>query len=1752
MDLEDFESLTTNKATTNDPPEHELIPTKVNASGTPVDRNRKVLRFFDIFWYVSANRQSRRMDLIGDYGGKEFFVIEGDSLLSMILDDSQLALGQDDPSFQILHAYFLLEKLIHEFQSRDANFSIVFFEDNRHLSIATGQSRLRNNARALARKMMFEHLHKQELGLDIQVFQNPHDLEWRAFCARARPMFIMANDGGSDTIHTELESARRVLARRFLLDISKSGLPFALMNGAEYRDSSIVTFVFESRISVQALILPKPAEDACLFAKKSLDEALGLLQIAPLMFDGSSSVEVSLRDLVRKGLGDAAPEELFLFLLHSASLSCISVSSRARQLPLLKADLLTRLTSFTLPSIYGLLASSVEHTPDLDGRVFLEIIWFLVNEGGSLQSFPVHIVEQVQRLWRSNDGPPLDLASFAKKYENPRPTNGNQNREDRPTYTLLPFENSVFDAALASVKVPQSDVDKPSKSIFGDDVLLQDTQHWHNRSRSILPSYLGGRTTQPTDAWERKRWLKKEQRAQANVQEQAASLAGASGKMLQKVVIPSVGTKHTRESKKREGVVRENGKPSDKAKKMTGADKARAKIQEEKTKKLEREASEWLASKLRSFSKDTLDEQLAKLEDVKRSQNANANFPLVAVQLRVYEVHLRLKKWTNLGPTKGREVRDQYIVSILRLLQDIKALDAPISEDCSKFLTDICSTFGLSACTEALLPQTDKERPGLPFKSIKLLHKREGDVIYPFMKIDIPHCEWQLANFGDFMDRSVDSARDNRVSFAPDRWQRRILDAIDNHDSVLALAPTSAGKTFISFYAMEKVLRESDRGVVVYVAPTKALVNQIAAEVYGRFSKIYKGNETLLAVHTRDTQVGDIQRAQILVTVPEMLGILLLSPTLAENWTSRIQRIILDEIHSIGQDEGGTVWEQIILMAPCPIIGLSATVGSPEKFNGWLESVQVSHEFGHTYVHHPTRYSHLRKFFYDPPKSEYVFTGLNDHTDSQGMHFIHPLSLLDAHSTSIPSDLALEARDCLTLYKALKSRSLTPASLEPEKFFADIKGFISQRDVLRYEEKLKNILTDIIKQERKDDDDFTAVISLLKNPILNKNEADRIMDRKQFKDNLLVLVCDLHAQKSLPAVFFSFDRMDCEIMAWSLTRALAIAEKKWRETSPQWKSKLVQVEKWREQEKSRQRQREREARQKKDKDDVREDTSSTSWEASFNENDPSPDFSLAGRFSGTKQDLHRLFWRLRKWGNTPGWALLALKRGIAVHHAGMSKMYRTTIENLFRQGFISVMISTGTLALGINAPAKTSVFTGDSPYLTALMYRQCSGRAGRRGFDLRGNVVFYGLPYSRVQRLVLSQLPDLGDSFPLTTTLILRFFNLLAGSGNADFSVNCIKSILNLPRISHRSEFGQDQILHHVRFSIEYLRSSGLLNMKGQPTNLFGMASHLYYTEPSNFALVHLFESGIIHDICSGSEVEAESELLLLLAHLFGRTFIPSNAAQPQIIAGLRKVYPSNIVLPNLSARIGEKLHKHDRKILDIFSGYAISYANEHMQTVVDDALPLSGVYPTEHSSTSNPFFDHLVQTSLRPIARSIFAANSGLDDNFRSVKDLVHTVRKGIHLHEHAIPSMMHFVAYSDVESPNALVHQLNGYLVDFYTHGQVSTLAAANGIRKGDVWYMLQNFDLILKTIKSSLQELLLQLSAARSKESDAGSSESGNEYESEEDSNSEEDVKDEDVEIQEFKRPPGTTEEDWRVYKVVERIAQTFNQKFRDMWA
>jgi helicase len=90
-------------------------------------------------------------------------------------------------------------------------------------------------------------------------------------------------------------------------------------------------------------------------------------------------------------------------------------------------------------------------------------------------------------------------------------------------------------------------------------------------------------------------------------------------------------------------------------------------------------------------------------------------------------------------------------------------------------------------------------------------------------------------------------------------------------------------------------------------------------------------------------------------------------------------------------------------------------------------------------------------------------------------------------------------------------------------------------------------------------------------------------------------------------------------------------------------------------------------------------------------------------------------------------------RGVAFHHAGLSKGLREIIERAFRERKIKVIVATPTLAAGVNLPAR-AVIIGDfhrfnrkilgyQEEIPIMEYKQMAGRAGRPGFDKEGEAV---------------------------------------------------------------------------------------------------------------------------------------------------------------------------------------------------------------------------------------------------------------------------------------------------------------------------------------------------------------------------------------------------------------------------------------------
>ena len=1249
-----------------------------------------------------------------------------------------------------------------------------------------------------------------------------------------------------------------------------------------------------------------------------------------------------------------------------------------------------------------------------------------------------------------------------------------ENGTSTASYSLLPFSDAVFDEHLKPVHIKVSKsggkADATSASIF------REVSHWHNAKRPIENKTKSQLEKDPKIA---KKALRRNQFFMAEMTSYAASLTNAVGKVLEPEII-TMGDKGAKAtpSKAENARPKQNSRQSTKninaSKQAMLADiAASSKRKEEDNAKQLYQAWGMVCDGLEKQT--DLASRYNKAKQYLVGLNTDIKRKTLGPEVRLYMLNVLLQMWISNCRKANKEDGIYIAALVFDTVRSFSTLSS-VAKSISACLKDTIEKLELPPVQ---VPAAEGERK-LPFKFIL----NNEDIQFPDLALNLSPEDFQLLHCGPYFDRTMDSAPDPRVPFEPDAWQRRVLDEIDARRSLLVIAPTSAGKTFISFYAMKQVLESTDNDVLVYVAPTKALVNQIAAEVQARFSKNYKYANSVWGIHTRDYRINNPTGCQILVTVPHILQIMLLAPSHAKSWSERVKWIIFDEVHCIGQAEDGLIWEQLLLMAPCPIIALSATIGNAEAFNDWLASTQKAAGHELVMVQHPHRYSDLRKFIYTPPTkvvaAEYLplptqraFAQLG--LDERGnFAFLHPVASLTNRARGLPSDLTLEARDCLTLWQSMSKHQTAEfpmdKSLDPSKL---LPAVVKKADIIEWQAGLKKVLSKWMADESSP---FETVRSDLSKSLTGLGqqpnqaaieEDDAEVDEMELKhdvQSILPLLADLQRQDALPGIIFNYDRALCEKMCQTLMKQLTEAETTWKETSPKWKDKLREWDEWKKEMARREKQGVRGANKGMTKQDQMREAASQEVSAfdSFDPEQPLDGFHFADNKKLSKQELDDFAYQMRRRG-VEEWLIDGLRRGIGVHHAGMNRKYRYCVEMLFRRGYLRVIIATGTLALGINMPCKTVVFSGDSVFLTALNFRQAAGRAGRRGFDMLGNVVFHGVSMSKVHKLISSRLPDLNGHFPITTTLVLRLFTLLHSSDNSKFATRSVNALLSQPRLYLGGEEAKMTVLHHLRFSIEYLRRQHLLDGNGVPLNLAGAVSHLYFTENSSFAFHALLKDGYFHQLCTKFATNQEAvlrELMLTMSHLFGRRYC--RQADKEFIQEVVKGSPSIVFLPAMPEAASDILRRHNKSTLDIFTAYVQTFVDQHVKHP-DNTLPLTAL--KAGSDTSKPLAGNSKKAPLK--ARSAFVALSGHDDKFESIHDLCTTSRSGVFLEEAVVP---HVGLYpEDTELP------LNAYLYDYFNHSNPSALITANRIRRGDIWFVLNDFSMVLATIVTSLSNFM-----------------------------------------------------------------------------
>ncbi|CAF0855267.1 unnamed protein product [Adineta steineri] len=854
---------------------------------------------------------------------------------------------------------------------------------------------------------------------------------------------------------------------------------------------------------------------------------------------------------------------------------------------------------------------------------------------------------------------------------------------------------------------------------------------------------------------------------------------------------------------------------------------------------------------------------------------------------------------------------------------------------------------------------------------------------------------FQLEKVNSRLPRCEQGVADSRTpDFIPDKWQIEFLDAVDKHQSIIIIAPTASGKTYASYYAMSKVLEKKD-AICVYVAPTKALVNQVAATIYSKFG-------TVFGIFTRDFRMN-MGTCRILVTVPQCFEILLISPTY-QRWCKRIQYAIFDEIHCMSGELGSDVWERTMLLINCPMIGLSATVNNGNEIRQWIESIeqrraslfQMSTPRSVCFIAHYERMADLNKYLYA----------------ERQLHPIHPVGLMNAEqliNRSLPKDFFMSPSETVRLNDAMQktitsNKDIVSDDVEYKPVLTLTEYFspawIIERNACNHYSRLVcNQLNRLII--KKQNSAIDAITTSIHTADLSNIKYPEI---KPMSSLIVEFVLTLKEKNLLPCIVFSDSRSICETMAEKVAAYFVKIERELRETKykkqiDQVKLRLQQIGKAEKMNLALIKSMKKTSSGKRRANNA-EDTYSGNniYEKQMMLNDIISGTQLSGHEKallygileeGTLANRHgydeELVEPLLTRAEIDNSMLVRLmRRGVAYHHAGLNNKGRVAVEALFRNRYIQIVFSTSTLAMGIHMPTKTVAFLRDSIFLDALQYRQSSGRAGRRGFDIEGHVVFIDIPLSKIRHLTISVIPNIEAHFPSSVTFLMRLLQLCSCAQDSKDAINRSLVALECPFIlqsASKHVLVDIQIRFHCLHTLDFLHRLNLVNANGALIGLAGLSTHLHYFEPANILLVHLMDTRLFH------EISDYSEIVIILAYVFTKKpwLITHKQFETLSLARREEMFNSRLFLPPISRDFRVRVELYNSIVKDVY-GFYIENVTRRMRSFASGqeyVLPFSNISFTDQAVYDNGTFEydlhhHRSQQTQNP-SISPFAGPSGL-----------------------------------------------------------------------------------------------------------------------------------------------------------------------------
>ncbi len=609
-----------------------------------------------------------------------------------------------------------------------------------------------------------------------------------------------------------------------------------------------------------------------------------------------------------------------------------------------------------------------------------------------------------------------------------------------------------------------------------------------------------------------------------------------------------------------------------------------------------------------------------------------------------------------------------------------------------------------------------------------------------------------------------------------DPFQKEVITNIDNNNSIIVQAPTSAGKSILTGYLYTKTKASKEPIKAIVVVPTDPLAWQMAAYI-GKITQkdVPIITRTFQSDITREGLIKKIKSVGIVVGTPQyMVDYLPLINDIKFDW------VVVDEIHMIGKESCKEMELIIKAYNDIPIMALSATIGNTEMLKEWF--IKIGHDVDKmSIVKCEKRFFNLQKFYYDDSKEDPLIR-------------IHPLSMVsfeDFKSGNIlTKTLNATPPDIWDL--AIKLDKIIASELKIRKYFNQTDR-ITLDQANEYFMKLLNWLVSNCNKRKKNLEE-----------ILNNYKLEDVNNKMV---DLYNVAFNLKKSNKTPALIFQTDSHLCLELVRKFSKKIREEEEKSHPNLLEQRlkeqhrirneakkaSQMMTVEDKKGGKKSVKINLDKAGDKKLTKlmmtNDNFEEVNEKPADVAIYE--PHPDFILNNNQQFSQYMIDQWDKQLKAFfphnGSEYHYIIDLLWRGVGVYCKGLPDPYLHIIQNLACGGKLGLVFSDDSLVFGVSMPFRTTVITPDEN-INSMMYHQMAGRAGRRGLDKEGNVILLGYTPDKIIELTSSSIPHVnGCDTMFYGANYGSYINQIEGTNTEGSRWDNIKKNFLLDKISNES-----------------------------------------------------------------------------------------------------------------------------------------------------------------------------------------------------------------------------------------------------------------------------------------------------------------------------------------------------------------------------